>query len=104
MRCQACPSRACGHAHPPLPNGRKLGRELSGVHFVDTACFDKPQIAHAGVSPSKVRASRVRVARSTDLTGFYEVISSVLALNKEIYSLCIHWYSSFCIVLCIHWF
>lgn len=53
---------------------------------MDTACFDKPQKAHAGVSPSKVRASRVRVARSTDL-GFYEVLSSVLALNKEIYSL-----------------
>lgn len=48
---------------------------------MDTACFDKPQIAYAGVSPSKVRASRVRVARSTDLR-FYEVISSVLALNK----------------------
>lgn len=91
MRCQACPSWACGHAHPPLPSGRTLGRELSGVHFVDTACFDKPQTAHAGVSPSQVRASCGRVARSTDV-GFYVAISRVLALNKEIYSLCIHWF------------
>lgn len=89
------------HAHPRLPSsGRKLGRELSGVHFVDTACFDKPQIAHAGVSPSQVRESRGRVARSMDL-GFYEVISSVLAMNTENYSLCIHRYSSFCIYISV---